>query len=492
MVVGDAADVLADSLDSVRGIADEIVVVDTGSTDGTLTVARQGADVVASIDWQDSFAEARNECLRRVSGDWVLWLEAGEALEDTGGQQLRAFVDDSADPNKAYLLFIQRPAANAPNCADQRGQLRLVPNRPELRFRGRVREDLLSAVKNAGMGVDVLECVIERAPIGADEQRARARRQLNLANMALTESGEQTALLLARAESLAQLGRPHEAGHIYRRVIELAERGSSELLEAYYGLLTAMDADPASAERQIAVCTQALQVYPLDAQLLCGMGSYLLRCGRLDLAARSYEMAVKHGTIDPATWHVANLPDVAVICWSLVLQLLKESKRAEEVLETALAERPDSLRLRRQLIGLYVKAGRERDALAQCKLLPDNMPFRGQMAGVVRGALLAAAKKSAAALRPLRSAYQAGCRDPLCLRWLAAAQLDLGNLADVEIIVDEWERAEPANMEIAVFRKAATQSRQGSHATLRIDSPAELRTPATTSAQLSPSMLPQT
>jgi predicted Zn-dependent protease len=201
-------------------------------------------------------------------------------------------------------------------------------------------------------------------------------------------------------------------------------------------------------------------------------------------------MAVMHGSVDPATWHLADLADVAVICWTLVLQLMNEADRAEGVLLTALAERPDSPRLRRQLIELYVKAGRERDAVAQSKALPEDMPLRERMPHVVRGALLAAAKKSAAGLRPLRAAYLAGCRDPLCLRWLAAAHLDLGNLADVEIIVDEWERAEPGNLEIAVFRKAAAQRRQTGPSTLRVDGPASVRVPTLADAPF-PSMLPR-
>jgi predicted Zn-dependent protease len=262
------------------------------------------------------------------------------------------------------------------------------------------------------------------------------------------------------------------------------------MLEAYYGLLAAMDADLTAAERQIATCLEALEIFPLDAQLLCGMGSYLLRCGRLDLAARSYEMAVMHGRVDPATWHLSDLTDVAVVCWSLVLQLTNEAKQAEAVLEGSLADRPDSLRLRRQLMELQIKAGRERDALAQCKSLPEDMPFRAQMPSVVRGAVLAAAKKSAAALGPLRAAYQAGCRDPLCLRWLAAAQLDLGNFTDVEVIVAEWERAEPDNLEIAVFRQAVAQCRPAGQSIRRVDRPAGSGLAAMTPDPSIPSITP--
>jgi tetratricopeptide (TPR) repeat protein len=358
-------------------------------------------------------------------------------------------------------MFIQRPATNAANGGEQIGQLRLLPNRPELRFAGRVREQILPSVKKAGMGVDALDCVLHRGDTArdAERERARARQKLNLANLTLTENGDQAGPLIARAEALAELGRPKEAGTVYRKAIEVAERGSSEMLEAYYGLLTSMDSDPAAADLQMTTCLAALEVYPLDAQLLCGMGSYLLRARRLDLAARSYEMAATHGTVDPSIWHLADLADVAVTCWSLVLQLLGDAGRAEKILNDALAERPESLRLRRQLIELLVKSGREREALAQCKLLPEDAPYRATLPQVVRGAVLAAAKKSAAALGPLQAAYQAGCRDPLCLRWLAGAHLALGNLTDVVAIAAEWERHEPGNLEIAAFRRAVEQRR---------------------------------
>jgi tetratricopeptide (TPR) repeat protein len=461
MIVRDAADVLLETLDGVRAIADEIVIADLGSADGTIEIARTAADILLEVEWQDSFSAARNECLRRVTGDWVLWIEAGETLDETAAQQLRKFVDEAADTSKGYMLFIQRPATNAANSCEQVGQLRLVPNRAGLQFTGRVREQILTALKEAGLGVDALDCVLRRVDgaLDAERERAQARWRLNLANFTITESGPQAGPLLARAEALAELGRQKEAGAVYRQAIEAAERGSSEMLEAYYGMLTALDADPDACDAQMTTCLAALGVYPLDAQLLCGMGSYLLRSQRLDLAMRSYEMAATHGKVDPSIWHLADLADVAVVCWSLVLQLLGDARRAETVLNDALDDRPQSPRLRRQLIQFLVKAGRERDALAQCQMLPAEMPYRAALPGVVRGAVLAAAKKPEAALGPLAAAYQAGCRDPLCLRWLASAHLALENWAEVAAIAAEWERHEPGNLEITAIRRAVEQCR---------------------------------
>jgi tetratricopeptide (TPR) repeat protein len=483
MIVCEAADVLGTTLDSIRAIADEIVVADTGSVDCTVEIARQGADIVTQIEWQDSFALARNERLRHVTGEWVLWLDAGETIDDTVALQLQHFIEESADLGKAYVCFVQRPAAAARNCSEQIGQVRLLPNRPGLEFTGRVREAILPSVLAAGLGLDMLDCLIRRAACGdeAAKRNARARRNLNLANLAAHDGPETTGLLLARAEALGQLGRWQNSGEAYRRALSAAERGSSEMLEAYYGLLTAMDASSQVerrlgegslkdgslgstaliAETQLNTCLEALDIYPLDSQLLCGMGGYLLRSGRLDLAERSYAMAVAHGKADPMIWHLAELADVAVVCLSLVKQLLGDARRAEEIIRSALAERPASLRLRRQMIEMCVKAGRESEALTHCRMLPDDAPYRNELPAVVRGAVLAAAKKSVEALPMLTTAYDAGCRDPLCLRWLAAAHLAEGDLIGVKIIADEWERLEAGNLEIAAFRQAIAARAEG-------------------------------
>ncbi|HEY9843060.1 MAG TPA: glycosyltransferase, partial [Candidatus Obscuribacterales bacterium] len=81
MIVRNEAACLAKALDSVQGLADEIVVVDTGSSDGTQAIAAAYAKVVlAEIEWPDDFAVARNHSLQLASGDWVMILDADEVL----------------------------------------------------------------------------------------------------------------------------------------------------------------------------------------------------------------------------------------------------------------------------------------------------------------------------------------------------------------------------------------------------------------------------
>lgn len=80
MIVKNEAENLPRCLDSIKHAVDEIVMLDTGSIDNTIDIARSYGARVAEFKWQDDFAEARNEALKQVTGDWVLVLDADEVL----------------------------------------------------------------------------------------------------------------------------------------------------------------------------------------------------------------------------------------------------------------------------------------------------------------------------------------------------------------------------------------------------------------------------
>lgn len=80
MIVKDEAANLPRCLSSVRSVVDEIIVLDTGSTDDTVAIAHQFDAQVHHFPWNNDFSEARNESLRYAIGDWVLVLDADEVL----------------------------------------------------------------------------------------------------------------------------------------------------------------------------------------------------------------------------------------------------------------------------------------------------------------------------------------------------------------------------------------------------------------------------
>ncbi len=111
MIVRDDADAMVRSIESIRSVADEIVVADTGSADDSVERANVAGAKVFSLVWGDDFSAARNACFSEASGDWVLWLDAGETLSAASAKRLREFVDGEANPGQAYLAMIESPPA---------------------------------------------------------------------------------------------------------------------------------------------------------------------------------------------------------------------------------------------------------------------------------------------------------------------------------------------------------------------------------------------
>ena len=183
----------------------------------------------------------------------------------------------------------------------------------------------------------------------------------------------QPCLLGARGEALSGLGDRQGAAKAFREAIAVALPQSSAMREAYYGLLTTY-VDPADRQTQISICVEALEKFPLDAQLLCAMGAYLQAEGRLDLSAQAYRTAVDFGQIDPETWHVPDIHEIAAVCLSLTYQLRDNDEQGRQVLEHMLQRRPGAHRVRQHLIDLHIRCDRRKEALAEFDRLPPETP----------------------------------------------------------------------------------------------------------------------
>lgn len=119
LIVKDEAPRLGKCLRSLDGVADEIIVLDTGSTDGTMDVARQYTDLVFASERftadippeQFHFGDARNEALAHCKGDWILSIDADEQLHQDG---LRTFIESAKEPYLAIALrYLNRPGRTA-------------------------------------------------------------------------------------------------------------------------------------------------------------------------------------------------------------------------------------------------------------------------------------------------------------------------------------------------------------------------------------------
>lgn len=264
LIVKDEALTLPHCLGSVRGLADQVVVVDTGSRDGTPDLARTLGAEVHAWPWNDDFAAARNASLAACRGDWVLILDADEAIDARDHPGIREAL--RAPNAHAYRLTIRNYYASgtqsligqavAPNpggyaegqewpyCADFPA-LRLARRHPGLAFQGRIHELLDPWFETQDLPIHPLGAVIHHYGKVFQDREARkkawyldlarreARRepgsfqaQFNLLQQALAAASWKEALeaataclahqpvplaLLGAGLALQELGRPGEA-----------------------------------------------------------------------------------------------------------------------------------------------------------------------------------------------------------------------------------------------------------------------------------------
>lgn len=450
VIARNAEDTIAATLDAVRGMADEIVVLDTGSSDGTLAAARSRATTVATTEWTEDFAAARNACLDLATGDWILWLDAGETISRETSDALRKFIDGRASLNTVYYLPVRTPAPDGRGIGNQIAHPRLHPRLPDLRFSYRVRESLSPAMAALGLEVDAIPWVIHRGVREHDPlvQIRRARRNLALAQRALDEQGRLPRFLNCLAEAHQTLGNFDEALATYRAALDLSPLGGWEMLEAYYGMLSSLDVDSDARDTQIALALEALDHFPLDGQLLCALGGYLCQRGMWELAARSYQTASEFGRVNPELPHLADLHGGIISCRANVLIRTGLVDDAITLLESEFHAHPESEWLRRQLLEIHVGQGRLDAALTLLVGWPEHASLREPLRKAVRGAILANQGKWSEARQPLEQAYAAGCRDVLCLRALAQTLGRLGEHASLTPILSVWRDIEPDHPEL--------------------------------------------
>lgn len=478
MIVRDAEAQIGDSLSSVQDVADEIIVLDTGSADRTIEIAQRLATKVLHRAWDHDFSAARNFARSHATGDWIFWLDAGERLSTEGAQALRALIDGTVSDNAAYLVMVELEPQAVDLASEQIAQIRLLPNRSELQFVGRVREDLRPAMEAAGLGLELAPLSILRS--AAEHHTAlkhqKAQRNMLLAEMEYKDRGGEPRLLLVMAESAQTLGNNELAEHYYRQALAGSRRGTTDMLDAYYGLLTTLDGRPECRATQIELCLAALDVFPLDAQLLCAMGSYLQADGRVDLASRAFQAAASHGQVNPEIWHLTALSEVATVCWSLTLELQSMDDEARAVLIEASRTHPQSLRIRRQLLDLYIKQDCRQEALALADELCTQPSQREPLRAATRGACLASKQNYVAAINYLKTAYDGGCRDSLCLRWLSVSLLSTGDSAAALPILHQWRERSPGNIEVEKYLATALNPQTGAAGPLAALSRAETST----------------
>lgn len=257
MIVKNEEQRISNCLDSVKALVDEMIVVDTGSTDGTVRIAAQYGAKVSCFDFSTvDFAAARNFGLAQASCQWILVLDADEVLEARTAPLARRCMDFGGN---AGHFFARRNHYAGSRRFTTDYVVRLFPNRMEYRFRGRVHETVDASILAAGGRLQRSGVFIDHSSSQGEEERRRKNEwYIELLKEELAANPGDDRPLDFLAAEYHQLGRLDLAADAAERLAEVRPLDPRAHLSAgIYRLIH--KADPFSAR---AAFEQALKLRP--------------------------------------------------------------------------------------------------------------------------------------------------------------------------------------------------------------------------------------
>ncbi len=191
MIVKNEEKSLPECLRYVKDVVDEIVIVDTGSEDGTVDVARRFTDKVYRFEWIDDFSAARNFSVDKATSRYVMWLDADDRVGEASCSNLLKIKKDLARKKELVSYSFKITNTLGGGRKESCFQMRLFPKVPGARFEGRVHEDVsLNLVK---LGIPIIYDgsveIVHSGYSDPEKNIEKARRNLRLLIMDFEERG---------------------------------------------------------------------------------------------------------------------------------------------------------------------------------------------------------------------------------------------------------------------------------------------------------------
>ncbi len=240
---------LKQCLDSIKDLVDEIIIVDTGSTDKTKEIAKEFNAKIFDFKWIDDFSAARNESLKHATCDWILVLDADETISEKDHKNIKKVIKENKFPivsfNQRHYTNDQKPtlisSKSDPYKESQEFKgytetqiLRLFKNNLNLEFEGKIHETIAPIMQKLNLKFIKTDIPIHHYQFlkPKTEQKDKQTKYLNL----LLEKEKQDPENLKNLHDLAitylQQGNLEKAFEYFKKIHEK----DKELLEPYLGM----------------------------------------------------------------------------------------------------------------------------------------------------------------------------------------------------------------------------------------------------------------
>jgi len=343
MICRDNEDTLRPCLESIRPWVDEMVVVDTGSTDATPRIAEELGARLFHFPWCDDFAAARNESLRHAHGEWLFWMDSDDTIPPECGRKLRTLANGQHAPTTlGYVMKVHCPG-------ERDGDLTVVDhvkmfrNHPQIRFEFRLHEQVLMSIRRLGGEVGWTDAFVVHS--GADRsnegRKRKYERDLRILADELNTHPDHPFVLFNLGMTYADMDDHQPAVEYLQKCVNVSGVDESHVRKAYALLVASLD-KLRRLDSAYESCLRGLALFPDDVELLFRRGILAHSMGRHVEAEEAYLSAIQSqsseyfASVDPAVASYKARHNLA-----LVYRDMGRPDLAEVQLRNAIGQQPD-------------------------------------------------------------------------------------------------------------------------------------------------------
>lgn len=381
MIVKNEEKNLRRSLQSLQGVADEIIVVDTGSTDRSAEIAREYQARVFFFPWIDDFAAARNFSIQKAVSDWILIIDADEELQPADPAYWQELMQ--AAEYEGYFVQIMNVLQTDGKPVIRNPALRLFRRREHYYYEGRIHEQILPQIlhtqKLDAIGTARLELLHFGYGEEVIQEKQKIERNLHLLQMELKNNPKNFFARFNLGVEYMRSGKYLLASWHLRAALE----GLDPSVSMYpYGLkrLGMSLTSAGELESSIKVLRDAIEKFPDYTDLYFDLGEVYMWKGDYPRAIRQFEQCLELG--EPPFRYVSE-KGVGGARAALMLGFCHEMRfEIEEAIRTYLGAlqkegaHPDLLQALGHVMIHYRKGWDVRPSLQEaCSILPAEVLF---------------------------------------------------------------------------------------------------------------------
>ncbi len=378
MIVKNEEKFLRGCLESVRGIVDEIVIVDTGSTDSTKKIAQEYSAKVFDFNWTDSFADARNFALSKSTGKYILYLDADERIINDSKIQLMKLA--RSDEQKAYYCKITNidTLNNRPSVMKY---VRFFPNDARLRFVGRIHEQIECSLIKSKIYIFDSKIRIQHLGynISSDMKEKKALRNLQLLLIDFSENpSSYNAFQLG--QTYAILNDKKNAEYYFNLSLN-DNHLRAEYLSTAYRYLAINAAERNNLAEAINLCTKSLEADSAQPLTLLILANLNIQIKQFEKANRFFSQAynlnreIESGKIE--SFQTIYLDNRSILLESINAFLTADQKKIfEQYLSLLKAANDESCNTDYEVINTFYRKNSEYKLLKQVEYInKGNLPI---------------------------------------------------------------------------------------------------------------------